>query len=239
MEGFAVRNSLQDLLQELLLANSSNNPAYKFLLSDYAKYHFVMVVLGSAYVFALILISSKNFRLLFKNRNFLANAKTPAGKANLFLGAYTGFLAFLFGLIVIGNFGNAINPKLGLKNSLELLGSPRSGSSAARLQQSFADWIQSEKRPMPGYIRHIVDQRLEWQLPKAIICSLLLVLFLYISKRVWGLLLDSSGPENKRSRYFYFASGFLLSLITTLLSAMAIANTQGSLAPVALTLFFT
>lgn len=234
-----MKNTLQDLLQELIHASNSNNPAYKFLLNDYAKYHYVMVVLGGASVIALTFFAGYQFRLLRTSRGISANLKTISEKVYLYLGTFTAFLSVVLGLIVIGNLGNALNPKLGFKNSLEMLGTPTEGSKSALLQDSFTEWVHSEKRTAPAYINQIVDERLSWQMPKAITSFLLLALLIYISKRVWGSLVNNSNPLSKRGRYVQFSLGILLSLICTLLLVMAIANTQGSIAPVALSLFFS
>lgn len=234
-----MKKTLQDLLQELTQASDTNNPAYKFLLNDYAKYHYVMVVLGGASVIALTFFAGYQFRLLRKSESLSANLRTVIGKAYLYLGAFTAFLAVVLGLIVIGNLGNALNPKLGFQNSLEMLGTPIAGSKSALLQDSFTKWVQSERPSAPAYINQIVAERLSWQIPKAIISFLLLALCIYISKRVWSSLVNSPNSHNRRRTYVQFYLGILLSLISTLLLVLAIANTQGSIAPVALSLFFS
>ena len=232
-------NPLRELLLELLQDANSRNPAYEFLLNDYSKYHFVMVILGGISAVALTFFAGYQFRLLLKDRSLLSNLKATTGKVNLYLGTFTGFLALALWLIVIGNLGNAINPKSGFRNSLEMLGTPVAGSKSALLQKTFTEWIKSEKSSRPAYINNLIDERLSWQIPKAVICILLLALLVYISKRVWATLVNKPFLLSKRRTCALFSLGILLSLICSLLLAMAIANTQGSIAPMALSLFFS
>ena len=198
-----------------------------------------MVIVGGFSVFVLTLFAGYQFRLLRKSRSLSGNLKSISGKVYLYLGTFTAFLAVVLGLIVIGNLGNALNPKSGFMNSLGMLGTPITGSKSAMLQDSFTEWVQSERLSAPAYINQIVEERLSWQMPKAIISFLLLALLTYISKQVWSSLVNNSDVFNKRRAYAQFSLGVLLSLICTLLLVMAIANTQGSIAPVVLSLFFS
>lgn len=234
-----MQNSLQDLLLKLILETNSKNPAYKFLLNDYAKYHFVMVILGGISAITLTFLAGYQFHLLRKEGNLAARMKEVSGKANLYLGAYSGFLALAFGLIVIGNLGNAMSPKSGFRNSLEILGNPVAGSKTFLLQENFREWIESEKTSIPAYLNYVVEERLSWQIPKAVISFLLLAILIYISMRLWAKLIHNSYSLSKRRTAALFALGILLSLICTLFLVMAIANTQGSIAPIALSLFFS
>jgi hypothetical protein len=230
-----VNTPLFNLLTELLNDRDSNNPAFNYLLNDYAKYHFVMVILGGISFISLAIFSGYQMRLITKNASFIANLKTIRGKAALYLSTLTGFLALSLVLIVIGNLGNALNPRPGFKSSLGMLGNPPSGTKKALLQQSYADWIESESASIPRTVSRIVDDRISWQMPKALICLVLLALFIYLCKLVWAPILRGAEAHI----YQLFALGVFLSVICGLLLIMAIANAQGSIAPVSLSLFFS
>ena len=234
-----MKNTLKDILQKLVQESDSSNPAYKFLLNDYAKYHFVMVVLGGVTVVALTFFAGYQFRLLQMSGGLSSSLKTIVGKAYLYLGTLTAFLAFVFSLIAFGNLGNALNPRIGFQNSLEMLGAPIAGSKSALLQDSFTKWVRSESPSAPTDINKIVNDRLSWQMPKAIMSFLLLILLIYISRRVWAILVNNSHHLSRRRTFALFSLGVLLSLICTLLLVMTIANAQGSIAPMALSLFFS
>ena len=234
-----MNTSLFDLLTDLINNGDSRNPAFVYLLDEYAKYHYVMVVLGGISVIALSILAGSQLNRLRRCSYFHLHVKTVSGKASLYLGAFSGFLALVLGLIVVGNLGNAVNPRPGFKNSLGMLGNPLAGTKSALLQQIYADWIRSESSSLPHYISKISDERISWQMPKAIICFVLFALFLYLSKIVWTPLVSGSLDSQKPNMYRSFALGILLSFICALLFIMTVANAQGSIAPVSLSLFFS
>jgi hypothetical protein len=233
-----MKSPLYELLTKLLSTQDSKNPAFNYLLNDYAKYHYVMVILGGLSCIALAILSISQFNRLRISGSFTSHLKTTRGIASLFLSSLSGILAISLGLILIGNLGNALNPRAGFKNSLDMLGNPSPGTQAAQLQQSYVNWIQSEKSTVPNYVTQVINERISWQLPKALICSLLLVVFVYLSKLVWKQLLRENAGIKGRHAQGLFVAGIFLSFITLLLLIMSIANAQGSIAPVSLSLFF-
>lgn len=231
--------SLKGLLQELLSSKTTDNFALNYLLNDYAKYHFVMVI-GGGLGAALLLALSINQSLLFwESKNPFQNLKTLSGKIHFYLGCLSGALGIALTLIVIGNLGNAINPRKGFEGALTMMEMPSSGSRTAQIQSSFTQWLRSGSESIPPLVRESVSDRLAWQRPKAIICLALLVLTIFLSKKVWRSLIAKSQQFNRIKTIMYFCAGVLLSLTGTLFLVMFIGNTQGSFAPMALSLFFS
>jgi hypothetical protein len=231
--------TLQALLTRLLNSGDTESAALNFLVDDYAKYHFVMVFLGGASLLLLLIFSLHQFRALLIGGNLTQNFRSLPGKVHLYLATFSGFVGLLMALVVAGNLGNALQPITGFKNSLTMLGDPISGSKSARIQMSFTEWLTTGDRQPPAYITQTIDERLAWQRPKAIICFLLLGLAIYFSWRIWVSLINGSISSSRLVKRGRFALGVLLSLIVLLLLIMFIANTQGSFAPAALTLFFS
>jgi hypothetical protein len=233
-----MNSSLYELLTKLLSTEESKNPAFNYLLNDYTKYHYVMVILGGFACISLAVFSIRQFKKLRASDSFISHLKTMRGKALLYLGSLTSFLALTLGIIVIGNLGNALNPKTGFNNSLEMLGNPSHGTKAALLQQTYVEWIQSEKSAVPDYVSQVISERISWQLPKALVCLLLLAIFIYLSKLAWNPLLKETLQSGKPRMRRLFATGVFLSFVCVLLLIMVIANIQGAIAPVSLSLFF-
>ena len=233
-----MNSSLYELLTKLLSTEESKNPAFNYLLIDYAKYHYVMVILGGLSCIALAILSISQFNRLRISGWFISHLKTTRGKASLYLSSLSGVLAISLGLILIGNLGNALNPRAGFKNSLDMLGNPSPGTKTAYLQQTYVEWIQSEKSTLPDYVSQVINERISWQLPKALICLLLLAIFIYLSILAWNPLLKETFQSGKPRMRRLFATGVFLSFVCVLLLIMVIANIQGAIAPVSLSLFF-
>ena len=93
---------------------------------------------------------------------------------------------------------------------------------------------------MPSLIQSKIDDRLAWQRPKAIICSVLLMVFVVLSDRIWRTLIRKSRVQAKwkpKERTLLMA-GIVTVTACFPLMLMVMGNTQGSIVPIALTLFF-
>lgn len=93
---------------------------------------------------------------------------------------------------------------------------------------------------MPSLIQSEIDDRLAWQRPKAVICSVLLIVFVGLSVRLWRTAIDKSraGETTRTLRErALLATGCSTVVASLLLMLMVIGNTQASFAPMGLTLF--
>jgi len=110
-----------------------------------------------------------------------------------------------------------------------------------RAIQSFATWLQSGQTDTPTLVTARIDDRLAWQRPKAIICSVLLVVVLALCAQIWRTLIRGS---RKRQHGWtpkdvsLVAAGLLGGAACLVLMLMVIGNTQASLAPLSMTLFY-
>jgi hypothetical protein len=94
---------------------------------------------------------------------------------------------------------------------------------------------------MPAPVRRAVDDRLAWQRPKAVVSGVLLLISLAFGARTWRALLGRNPGGSGRWRpgdVALLIAGLGDVAICLLLMLMVIANTQASLAPVAMTLFY-
>ena len=94
---------------------------------------------------------------------------------------------------------------------------------------------------MPTLIERRIDERLAWQHPKAIICCALLAVFAVLSVRLWRTLISKS--RVRTASWTFNDRALLLAgagtvLACVLLMLMVIANTQASIAPIAITMGF-
>jgi hypothetical protein len=137
--------------------------------------------------------------------------------------------------------GPVLNPRQGFSGSISLLRAAEAGTQTDDLYRSVNTWLQSGSADTPSIVHGRIDERLAWQRPKAIVCSILLVVFVILSALTWRTLIRKSRDHDARWRLKETALlllGAVSVLACLLLMLMVMGNTQGSIAPISLTLFF-
>lgn len=234
-------DSLQTTLNSLLQSGTRSNPVLNSLLSDYTTYHEILLIVGGLFTLTLA-TSSVLFWVRYKGA-----ARTDAGKwtfekKSMFsFGLLTTVVGLFMTLIVVANASNVLNPRQGFAGTVGVLGTPQVGTPKAELYRSFNTWLQSGSRQVPSLIQTKIDDRLAWQRPKAIMCSVLLTVFLVVSLRIWGTLIRQSEVREAKWQLQEKAllfSGVVAVAVCSLLMVMVIGNTQTAFAPLALTLLY-
>jgi hypothetical protein len=236
-----MHDTLPDALDELLRSGPTSNPALARLLADYTRYHLVLVVVGSAFLLGLVRLG------LISWRRFRAAPRTGTGRWSFekrtcfHFAMLSAAVGLALTVIVAANVSNVVDPRHGFSGAVGLLGAPAAGTPAARLHQAFLEWLQSGSPHLPALVESTIDDRLAWQRPKAIISGVLLVGFVVLGARTWRALIASSRVRTAR-RGLGEAVRLVLGVVTVVacfvLMLMVIGNTQGSIAPIALTLFY-
>lgn len=137
-------------------------------------------------------------------------------------------------VVTAANTSHALEPVPGLKLMVD--GSAKSSDSTT--SQAMAAWVQSGSPDMPSALDSAIDDRLAWQQPKAIICAVLFILFVALGMRIWKTLIrQSREPQGVRrlKDKALLAGGVATVPLSLLLLIMAVANTQGAIAPIAIT----
>jgi hypothetical protein len=234
-------DNLQNTLYGLMQSGSRSNPAYNALLHDYINYHAVLIIEGGIFAFLLIVLSGhfwRRFKRMQKagTRNWIFEKK-----AYFCFGLVSTIAALLMILIVVINLGTVLNPQEGFAQVIQELGSPQAGTQKAAHYQAVNTWVQSGIAPMPTVLQNKVRDRLSWQRPKAIVCSLLLVVFTFFAERLWRKLINSQAGESiwRLKEKALMIIGVITVPAALLLMIMALANTQASFAPITLTLLFS
>ena len=234
-------DSLQTTLNNLLQSGTRSNPALNSLLSDYTKYHVVLLIVGGLFTLTLVTLS-----VLFWAR-YKRAPKSDAGKwtfekQSLFsFGLLTTVVGLFMALIVVANASSVLNPRQGFSGVVGMLGTSQAGTPKAEMYQSFNTWLQSGSTQVPLLIQTKIDNRLAWQRPKAIICSVLLAIFLIVSIRIWDALIRQSKvreAQRKLQQSALLFSGVVAVAVCLLSTVMVIGNTQGAVAPLSLTLLY-
>ncbi|HWJ61240.1 MAG TPA: hypothetical protein VNS19_04655 [Acidimicrobiales bacterium] len=235
-------DQLRALLHRLLIAGGSR-PALDRLLDDYARYHLVLVVLGSALTVALGALAvrcARRFRRAPRNtdRRWSFERTTYAGFA-----IASGLLVLVLGLVVLANLSNVLDPRHGFTGAVDAIATARPGTPRAELHDVFAQWLRSDADAIPPVVQEHVDDRLAWQRPKALISAVLLVAAVALAHRLWHGLIERSRRRPPRTRWSgadraRFAVALALGPVALVLTAMVLGNAQASIAPLTMTLLF-
>ena len=234
---------LPGTLRELLRSGTTSNPALNTLLDDYTKYHVALIAVGGIFLVGLVLLA-----ILFWTRFARARREGPRkwtfeSKTYFGFGVLAIVVALFLGLVLAANVSTVRNPRQGFVGSISLLNqSPSEGSRTAELYAAVASGLRSGSAEIPTALQERVDDRLSWQRPKAVICSILLIGFVFATAFVWRSLIRRS--RSRVGRWKMQDAGLLLLggvlvVACLLLMLMVMGNVQGSIAPVSLTLFFS
>lgn len=231
---------LRTTLSALLDSGTDTNPALNALLHDYAAYHRVLAFLAGAFLIATTVLSVLLWRR-FRRTGTPGRGWSFERWMSFWLGLISVGTALFLALVVAANVSNVLDPQAGFAGALGLLGSPKAGTSAAQLHDAFAEWLRSGAAAVPPEVSAAIDDRLAWQRPKAIICSILLVAAVTLTALAWRALVRRSrvrqGRRTAGERVLLL--GAVLGVpVCLLLMLMVLGNVQGSLAPLSLTLFF-
>jgi hypothetical protein len=237
-----LNDNLKNTLLELLKSNRRSNPALNTLLHDYTNYHLVLVVVGTVMVLVLLALS------LFLLARFRNTPRDRSHKWTFEKKIYCcswiicTFVSLTMALIVAANVSNVLNPQHGFALLVDSLETPHVGSPRETLLQAFDSWLLSENTHIPPTVQLAINNRLSWQRPKAMICSILLVFFTLLSTWIWRSLLTgvrTTGEVWNTKDAALFATGLGTVAIALLMMVMALANMQAAFAPITLTLMFS
>ena len=236
-----MNDSLQTTLEELIQSGKKFNPALSRLISANTEYHFVLVVVSGLFLLACTLLSIFFWRS-FRKIPDMSNRKWTFEKKTYFCFCLVSTLVGSFlALIVLANANNVLNPQREFLGSIGMLGAPRVGSPADKRHQLFNTWLRSGSSAVPALIQSKIADRLAWQRPKAIICSVLLIVFVMLSHRIWRTLIRASPmlqAQWKLREVTLLTAGIFTVTACLPLMLMVMGNTQAAVAPLSLTLFF-
>jgi hypothetical protein len=234
--GTEMNDDLQGTITELVESGSRSNPALSSLLSDYAKFHLVLAVVGGLFLVGVVVLGILCFGRFKRTARTGERKWSFESKTYFVFGALSVVLALGLALIVAANASNGLDPEAGFSGSLGLLGTPPS-----KLERAFDSWLQSGSTQVPPLVQNKVDARLAWQRPKAVVCSVLLVVCVMLAAHMWRTLIRRSRVREGRRRVgeaLLLMAGVLAVPVCLLLMVMVMGNTQASLAPMSMTLFY-
>lgn len=195
------------------------SPAYDQLLTADRNFHVVFLVVGGLFTLLLLLFSGFSW-VRFKR----ARRRTFERRSYFSFGAVSLALGLIMATVFWGNVTSVVNPRQTL-----------SGTTFSRVGET---WLQSGSAQISPLLQHAIDERLAWQRPKAVICSILLVAFVTLTVFLWRTLIRQSGagePIRKISRPLMLCAGVLSAVSCLLLMLMVIGNAEGAFVPLFLT----
>lgn len=218
---------LRSTLASLMASGADDNPALNALLSDYVRFHLVLVFVGGPFLLAVGLFSVLCWRRFAGSRG-----RTFERRTYLWFGVLGTAVTLFLAVVVAANVSSVVDPRPGFTGSFGVIGSPPVGTPSAALQESFTTWLRSGRPERPAQVTRAIGDRLAWQRPKAIVSGVLLVLLVWLSVVVWRRLI-------RRSRGGVLLLAGVASVPVGLaLMAMVMGNTEASFAPLTLTLLY-
>jgi cytochrome bd-type quinol oxidase subunit 2 len=240
-EAIVVDDTLQETLRKLMRSETESNPALNVLVADYTKYHVVLVVVGGLFLLGLILLSVFFWTRFRRAPRTDVRKWTFERKTYFYFGVLSVLVAMFLTLVVAANVSTVMNPRQGFSGSISMLRTASPGTHMDDLYRAVDTWLQSGSADTPSAVQDKIDERLAWQRPKAVICSVLLVVFVIVSALMWRALIRKSRDREAKGRFRKVSLhllGVVMVLASLLLMLMVMGNTQGSVAPISLTLFF-
>lgn len=232
---------LQSTLSKLIQSGSRSHPAMNILLNDYTRYHVVLVVEG-AFLVLVFLLLSLFFWTQFKRIPQTAKHKWTFEKKTYFsLGALSTVVGLLMALIVAANASNVLNPQHGFSLLIDSLGTPKAGTQTDKRYQAFNAWIQSGCANIPSLIQREIQERMAFHSTRVIVCGVLLIVFVALSTRIWSTLIKKSQVRESKwglKERALLISGAATIILSLLLMVMVVANMQGAIAPITLTMVY-
>jgi len=207
----------------------------KTLVDDYTKYHVVLAVVGGI-VLIISVVLAIVFWVKFKKIPKIMRFKWPFDKKVYFsFGLLLTFFSLFFALVVAANISTTLKPIPGFTT----LARNTAIASNSDAEKALNNWVQSGDSTIPPILKQKAQERINWQRPKAIICGILLVVFVLISMQLWRYIIKArTTSETKWSKkeVMIFVGGIVSVAITLLLVIMFVANLQGAIAPLTISL---
>jgi len=211
------------------------------LIHDYATYHVVFVVVGGLLAVIFVLLG------LFFWMQWKKSPKIDKSKWTFEKKLYFAFVTFsvlvglAMALITAANATNAVNPRHGFSLLPDSLGTPTAGTQQAQLYSAFNTWLQSGRADIPSIIQNKIHERIAFHTTKAIVCGILLVLFVVFSMFIWRMIIKRSKEQGAKWRLkesALFISGVAMVAVSLLMMVIVVANTQAAFGPITLTLLY-
>jgi hypothetical protein len=212
-----------------------SNHAMKTLIDDYTRGHVVVVAVGGLFLLGFMLLSVLLWRQ-YRRTQRPAGSKWSVDRKMYFASWLVSSVVGLFmALIVFANVTTVLNPVPGFVSA-----SAHPTPNSKVVDAAVIDWIALGKGPVPTIVEQKVDERLAWQRPKAIISGLIFMLLAGLSVKLRKALLRRSDTYTSRRwelrRTGLLVGEFAVVPMALLAMVMFMANTQGALAPVAISL---
>ena len=197
----------------------STNPAYDRLLTEDRNFHVVFLVVGGLFTLLLLLFSVFCWVRLRRapRRSFERRSHLAFGAAGLTLG-------LSMALVFVANVTSVVNPRQTL-----------AGTAFSRVGET---WLQAGDAQISPLLQRAIDDRLAWQRPKAVICTVLLVALVTLTVFLWRTLIRRSTAGETFRRIggrLMLGAGVLSPVACLLLMVMVIGNAEGALHPLFLT----
>lgn len=229
-----MNDGLHTTLSKLTKSGWQSNPAMKTLVDDYARYHYVLVIAGGCLALVFVALSVVFWRRFRRPPKASIRRWAFEKKVYFSFGLVSSAVAVLLALLVAVNATNALDPVHGFSLLVSSAVTP-----ASSVNHAFYDWVRSGNGHIPAVIQSQVRERVRFQTRNVIIFAVLLCESVVLSVITWRALIGKrlvreSGSWLKEKAYV--ASGSVTVALSLVAMVVVLANLQGALAPLTITL---
>lgn len=222
-----------DELSDTIRQHSSEwrtNAALRALVDDYTRSHWLLVVFGGACMVALLTLGFAQWRR-FRQAPRIRGVVSWERRLFGMVAATLTFAGLAMGLITAANLSTAVDPLPGF-----LMASAHPTPNSLAVDSAVIEWVKSGSGSMPAIVDSKLDDRVAWQLPKAIVCGLLLIAFTLVAVRLGRSIVHRSrSGEPLVHGHGRLAGQLAATCAALLMMVMFVANLQNALAPLTIT----
>jgi len=228
-------NELQRTLSDMVKSGLQSNSTMNTIINDYVKYHVILVILGAILVLVFALLSLM-FWTKFKRIPKISKFKWGfEKKVYFYFGTLSIMIALLMTLISVANASNVLNPLHGFSLFVGQYSTAKV-ANMDKLHQTFNQWINSGNENIPFIIQEQINKCAKFHTTKAIVCGILLIIFVALSITLWATLIKRTKVNDSKWSFkekAYFVFGIVTGVLSLLMMVIVVANMQGAFAPLA------
>ncbi|MCA9328015.1 hypothetical protein KDA14_05790 [Candidatus Saccharibacteria bacterium] len=233
-----MNQQLQDTLTTYANPSWQSNPAMHQLVDGYAKFHAALAGVGAVFVLVFVALSIFSW-LRFKRVAKTGRFRWPFEKKVYFCFATVfTFVSLFLALITTANISNAVKPLPGFTDSISSI---TTSDYNRQLHAAFSDWVESGDTTAPRLVQQRVHDRQMFHLVRFIISGILLVVFSFLSLRLWKTLLARRATSETGwtlAEAGWLVAGSAMVVLSLYMVLAFMANFQGVVAPIANALQF-
>ena len=209
------------------------------ILADYVKYHQLFFIGSALFASWAAYYATRTLFILERGKLYSPDSGLWSIRRALTVIFVSGLAATLLWIFLsLVNLSNVVEPEAGFANLTSTI-SEKSGRPQNAFDVAVTRWLQSSTEAIPAAVSEKIAERRSWQLPKAIICVIVLAAVVFLKYTLLAKIIlraETVINVDKVRRRLTSTSIYVLLPTEFVFMVLALANAQASFAPLILTL---